>query len=1368
MPEELNYKNFNSIKLMLASPEDVRGWSYGEVKKAETINYRTFRAERDGLFCERIFGPMKDYECNCGRYKYPRHEGVTCERCGVEVTKKEVRRERMGHIELATPVAHIWYIRKPPSRIGMLLDMRRSDVERIAYYAAYVVISVEGDIKLGGKKLQVGQLISIEDYQRLQNEYEDEFEAMTGGEALKKLLSEIDLKKIARGIRKNLESEKGGKGKRRNWRRRLKVVEDFLNSGNSPENMILSCIPVIPPDLRPLVPLKGGKFASSDLNDLYRRVINRNNRLMQISRMGAPTVMLHNEKRMLQEAVDALIQNGVRGRTVTGTGGRPLKSLSDTIKGKQGRFRRNLLGKRVDYSGRAVVVVGPHLQLNQCGLPKEMALELYKPFILRDLIKKGLATNLRTARPFIEEKDPVVFDILENIINEHPVFLNRAPTLHRMGIQAFEPVLIEGKAIQLHPLVCTAFNADFDGDQMAVHIPISPAACMEAKVMVLSTSNIISPANGSSIVTPTQDIVMGCNYLTREKQGVFGEGKIFSSRDEVQSALNMGNIDLNARIKVNGINRIKEEEKWGEKELKNPAIWKDYTTAGRVLFNSYLPEGLGYKNREMTKKEMSILVEECFWKVGKYETAVMLDRVKKIGFHYATKSDLSISIDDMHVPTKKQEIIEKAQQKVKKVESNYSKGYITNIERYNSIIDIWSQVSDKITDEMISEIQKEDKIPYDGKGPKFNPIRLMATSGARGSIDQIRQLGGMRGLMSRPQKKITGGTGEIIENPIKSNFREGLTSLEYFISTHGGRKGLADTALKTADAGYLTRRLVDVAHNIVTKEEDCGTLNGIRVGHLKEGTEIIEKFSERIWGRVSLDNIVDPVTDEVFAKEGEVITKAAAEKIEKTGIPFIRIRSPLTCETEEGICCKCYGLDLSTGKLALTGLAVGIIAAQSIGEPGTQLTLRTFHIGGTASRVSQRSAVVSRHEGIAEFKGISTITNKRKEMINISRKGKIIIRSEGKKVDEFDVRYGARIHKKSGKDSFPVNRGDMLAEWDSFTMPIITEMAGKVRLRDIRDGITARKEINKATGKTEKVIIPYRNPKLHPQIEVTDSGGNKKSYPLPVDTHLVVDSGDSVSAGDVLAKIPHEVIKTKDITGGLPRVTELFEARKPKNNAVITEIDGTVRLGSIEKGAFKVTVESDKAESKTYIIPPGKHLVVYEGDKVYSGEPLTDGPINPHSMLRVKGDKEVQEYLVNEIQGVYRLQGVKINDKNIEIIIKQMLSFVQINSSGDTTFLEKEIVKKKIVDSINRRMEQEGKRPATYKPRLLGIAKASLSGESFISAASFQETTRILTEAAVAGQVDKLKGLKENVIIGKLIPVGTGVYAKQSKKTANA
>ncbi|NLB35668.1 MAG: DNA-directed RNA polymerase subunit beta', partial [Elusimicrobia bacterium] len=1048
----------------------------------------------------------------------------------------------------------------------------------------------------------------------LKEEYGSDFEALIGGEALHKYLSELNVKKIGKKLRENLSGGKGGKGQRRRWRRRLKVVEDFINSGNDPVNMLLTRIPVIPPDLRPLVALKGGKFASSDLNDLYRRIINRNNRLRQISEMGAPTVMLHNEKRLLQEAVDALIENGARGKVVTGTGNRALKSLSDSIKGKQGRFRRNLLGKRVDYSGRSVIVIGPHLKFNQCGLPKEMAIELYKPFILRELIRRGVAANIKSARTYLENRSPVVFDIIEEIIKDHPVMLNRAPTLHRLGIQAFDPVLIEGKAIQLHPLVCPAFNADFDGDQMAVHVPLSPEACMEVKMLVMSTNNLIAPSNGQSIVTPTQDIVMGCNYLTKIKRGVTGEGSIFSSADEVEVAYAQDCIDLHARIKVRGINEIRESDDWEEADFKDLEKWEDYTTVGRVIFNSHMPKDFGYINTEITKRVMNDIVDKCYWEFGKYKTVKLLDSLKETGYKYATVSDISISVDDMHVPCVKQEIIEKAEERVKKVENNYSRGIITNVERYNNIIDIWSQVTERIAKNMMSEIKEKDSQPYTGQGPKFNPIQLMASSGARGSFDQIRQLAGMRGLMSRPQKSVSGAVGEIIESPIKSNFREGLTVLEYFISTHGGRKGLADTALKTAGAGYLTRRLVDASHNLVITEEDCGTVNGIRVGPLKEGNEIIESFSERIVGRVSLQTITDPIFDEVIVKEEEMISRAAAEKIEASQITNIRIRSVLTCETGYGLCSKCYGADLSTGKLAKPGLAVGIIAAQSIGEPGTQLTLRTFHVGGTASRVAQRSAVTSFYDGHLEYFGLSIIKNRKGELINVARKAEAVIRRSGKQVYNFDIRYGARIHALPGDEPTPVKRGELLVEWDPFSMPLISETDGSVRLIDISEGITAKIEVNQATGAEERVIIPYRSARFHPQIEVTTPEGDKRLYPLPVDTRLVVNEKDQVQAGDILAKIPQLTIKTRDITGGLPRVTELFEARKPKGSAVITEIDGTVRLGAIDKGIFKVTIESEQGESKVYTIPAGKHLVVYEGDKVYSGEALTDGPINPHDM----------------------------------------------------------------------------------------------------------------------------------------------------------
>ncbi len=1563
MGEQLNYKNFNSIQLMLASPEDVKNWSYGEVKKPETINYRTFKAEKDGLFCEKIFGPIKDYECNCGRYKYPRHEGVVCERCGVEVTKKEVRRERMGHIELAVPVAHIWYVRQPPSMIGKVLNLKRKYVEEIAYYASYIITGIENDIfadikLIDNKKIashdveafnerRYISVINAETYNKIQailkelkelygdfrksfisgdimffktfvnevykeplyrelqrkiaeniynadkfnslydlwankfNEIEgyldviesnlkviDETEAgksdifteyfenvvdcwevddysglientqkvlentedkkitksfedilnicnkivaveeklresingkikaliketeknlkvepalkgEIGGEGLYSLLKdEFNPKKIAASIRKKLKLKKTGKGKSRRLRKRLKIVEYFINSGNKAEYMMLKRVPVIPPDLRPLVPLKGGKFASSDLNDLYRRIINRNKRLKDIIEIGAPDVMLHNEKRLLQESVDTLIQNGVRNKTVRGPGRRPLKSLSENIKGKQGRFRRNLLGKRVDYSGRSVIVVGPNLKLSQCGLPKEMAVELYKPFILRGLMKKGYAANAKAARRLLEQEVPVVYDILATITKDHPVLLNRAPTLHRLSIQAFEPVLVEGKAIQLHPLVCAGFNADFDGDQMAVHVPISPEACMEAKLMVMAVNNIISPAHGDNIMTSSQDMVMGCNYITREKRGVKGEGMIFSNRKEVEYAQQSGTVDINARIKVSGLNKIREDGV-SRADLRNPDKWKDYTTVGRVIFNELLPEGFEFLNEKITKKILNQQVAKCFWEFSKYETVKFLDRIKKFGFKCATTSGISLSIDDMEIPEYKKLAIEEAEKKVEKILENYHKGYITTAEKSNGIIDIWSQVTDRVADAMIGEIEAKNSESYDPANPKFNPLQLMASSGARGSIDQVRQLAGVRGLMSRSG---TGGSGEVIEQPIKSNFREGLSVFEYYISTHGGRKGLTDTALKTAEAGHLTRRLIDVTHNVIITEEDCNTVRGINVSAIRdtETNEEIEGLADRIYGRITLSSIADPLTDEVIIKEGELISREVAERIVSSEITGIRVRSPITCESKNGICRKCYGADLSTGSLARVGMAVGIIAAQSIGEPGTQLTLRTFHVGGTASNISQAREIRAEIEGLIRFEDIKTITDESNRIINISRKGKIEIKGkqEGEvRKDNYDVRYGAVLHKKASKTGVKVKKGEIIAEWEPFSTPIIAEQSGTVKYVDIEKGINAREEINQKTGRTELVIVPYiggakgSKKNYYPHIALKNKKGEIKKYPLQIDALLTatieeIDKGKKVKIGEELARIPLKEIKTRDITSGLPRVIELFEARPPKNSAVVSEIEGRVSLGHGEKktsGALMVTVTPPKGEglAKTYKIPPGKHLEVIDGSQVRDGDALTDGAVDTHDILDVKGYKAVQEFLVNEIQSVYRLQGVDVNDKHIEIVIRQMLSFVQITASGNTTFQEKEVVKKTVVDRCNKELGPD-KEPARYQPKLLGISKASLNSESFISAASFERTTKVLTQAAVSGQVDYLRGLKENVIVGKLIPVGTGQLKEEA------
>ena len=1355
----MDFKHFKSIRITLASPQQMKNWSYGEVKKPETINYRTFKPEWDGLFCERIFGPEKDYRCSCGKYRSEKNKGIVCDRCGVEITESIVRRDRMGHIELAVPVVHIWFLRKPPSRIGILLNMKLSDLEKIIYYAAYVVTDPGKDTDL-----QMRQLLSEEEYQQMRQQHGSKFKAEIGAPAVKTLLRDVNLEALSKELHENIKEEVS-QATRARYVRQLRIIDGFLQSGNKPEWMILDVVPVIPPGLRPLVPLEGGRFASSDLNDLYRRIINRNNRLHHIETLKAPAVMIHSEKRLLQESVDALFENGARGKTVNGPGNRPLKSLSDMLKGKQGRFRQNLLGKRVDYSGRSVIVVGPRLKISQCGLPKEMALELFKPFILHQLLSQGHVSTIKSAKKELEKRTPLIFDILEKVIEGHPVLLNRAPTLHRLGIQAFHPILVEGKAIHLHPLVCAAFNADFDGDQMAVHIPLTPEAIMEAKVLMLSSNNILSPASGNSIVTPTQDMVLGCCYMTKEKRGVTGEGRIFADPQEVVVAYEQEEVDLHARIKVRGINAIREKDTWQQEDFTNPDAWNDYTTVGRVLFNQIMPKDVPYINRVIDKKSMARIIEEVYAKLGPYETVQLLDKVKETGFKYATISGLSISLDDMKTPDIKSELVAKARTQVKKIDAEYKRGLITEAERYNSIIDIWTRVTERVADRMFQDLKGIELEQYKSDNPKFNSIYLMTESGARGSREQIRQLAGMRGLMARPRKRLTGQVGEIIESPIESNFREGLTVLEYFISTHGGRKGLADTALKTADAGYLTRRLVDVGHNVVITEQDCGTVNGIRVGAIKEADEVIESMSERVYGRVSIDKVVDPLTDEVIVDAGELITKDTAQKLEASGIERIRIRSVLTCESRQGVCAMCYGVDLTTGRLANEGLAIGIIAAQSIGEPGTQLTLRTFHIGGTASRVVMKSSVIASDDGTLLFHNIRTIKDNSGQLIVISRNGELQVRPEkgAQRPQAQPVPYGARL---KFRQNHPVKKGEIIAEWDPYSLPIIAEVAGKARLEDIIDGITYHEELNRTTGITERVVIPFRSEKLRPQVVVVDKDRKVlASYPLPVDTHIVVEDKGAVNVGDVLAKIPQETIKARDITGGLPRVSELFEARNPKKGAVISEIGGIVKLGTTKKGIFKVTVENESGMQKEYPIPSGKHLVVYEGDRVGEATPLTDGPVNPHDILRVKGDKEAQEYLLNEIQEVYRLQGVRINDKHIEVVIRQMLSNVRIENAGDSVFLVGEQVKKAKVLEENEKIKKHKGKPVQYRPVLLGITKAALSSDSFISAASFQETTRVLTNACLSGETDVLAGLKENVIIGHLIPAGTGMpqYQKEGR-----
>ena len=1357
---QLNFANFDAIKLTIASPDQIRTWSFGEVKKPETINYRTFKPERDGLFCDRIFGPTKDWECHCGKYKYIKHKGQVCDRCGVEVTESKVRRERFGHIELAVPVAHLWFLRKPPSRIGIMLNMRMTDLERVIYYTRYLVLE---DLKDSSGKtiLKETQLITEEEYQKYRLEYKDKLKVDIGAGAIRKLLENIDLAAEVKSLHAEIRKTKSD-AERARLIRKVRVAEGFLGSNTRPEWMIQTVLPVIPPDLRPLVALEGGRFATSDLNDLYRRIINRNNRLRHIEQLKAPAVMINNEKRLLQEAVDALIDNESRTRPVTGAGNRPLKSLSDTLKGKQGRFRQNLLGKRVDYSGRSVIVVGPNLKLHQCGLPKEMALELFKPFIIRELIKEE-KTTLKAARKMLERGSSGVWNILERVTKNHPVMLNRAPTLHRLGIQAFEPVLVEGKSIQLHPLTCAAFNADFDGDQMAVHIPISMESQIEARVLMMSTNNILSPASGRPVATPSQDMVLGTCYMTKEKIGVPGQGKIFSSVEEVISAYQCGKVDLHARVKVAGVTLIREENLKSEENL-DCMKWKNFTTVGRILFNQHIPKELGYINKVVGKKELAELVERCYKELGHYRTVVLLDEVKKVGYRFATLAGVSISIDAMKIPPLKEKMVKEAKLQIKEIEKQAKQGLITESERYNKVIDIWTHVTDKVADIMFDEMKKDEFVPYKEGVGRFNSIFMMADSGARGSRQQVRQLAGMRGLMAKPQKKLTGGVGEIIESPVISNFREGLTVLEYFISTHGGRKGLADTALKTADAGYLTRRLVDVAHDMVVTVEDCKTINGVRVGTLQSGDEVIEKMEERIVGRVTLDNVVGIIPDkegelkeEVIVKRGEVITPEMAKKLTVAGIERIGIRSVLTCEAERGVCAKCYGVHPATGKLTEVGEAVGIIAAQSIGEPGTQLTLRTFHIGGTASRVVKRSEIHAEQDGTITYHDLRSIKNKEGQLIVVSRNAELIFSETATRRREvFQIPYGARLKISANK---AVTKGELIAEWDPHSKPIISEIDGKVELKDIKEGVSLHKEKSKITGQIERVIIEHPTERLRPRMIIKKNGKPVAEYPLPLDTNLVAEDGSNILAGDILAKIPQEVTKTKDITGGLPRVAELFEGRRPKNAAVISEIDGSVHLGEpTAKGSFKVVVTNEETNmAKEYNIPPGRHLVVYEGDRVGVGEPLSDGAINPHDILKVKGPKEVQEHLVNEIQQVYRLQGVSINDKHIEIIVRQMLSNVRVSESGTSEFLNGEIVSKYRYEAEKKLVHKKGGKSPVAQPILLGITKASLSSDSFISAASFQETTRILTEAAVSGQIDYLRGLKENVAIGHLIPAGTGL-----------
>jgi len=1324
LPTQRKPVDFDAIKIQLASPETIRSWSYGEVTKPETINYRSFKPERDGLFCERIFGPVRDWECHCGKYKRIRYRGVICDRCGVEVTQAKVRRERMGHIELAVPVSHIWYFKSVPSRMSHLLAMSVRNLERVLYYESYIIINP------GNAPLRKGDLISEEELIDLE-ERGFEFVAEMGAGAAKRLLAEINLDELSTELREAVRTETSAQRKQEALRR-LSIVEAFRQSSNRPEWMILDVVPVLPPDLRPLVPLEGGRFATSDLNDLYRRVINRNNRLKKLIDIKAPEVILRNEKRMLQEAVDALFDNGRRSRAVRGDGNRALKSLGDLLKGKQGRFRQNLLGKRVDYSGRSVIVVGPELKLHECGLPKVMALELFKPFIVHELEKRDIVQTVKSAKKKIEQGSPEVWGILEDVIKDHPVLLNRAPTLHRLGIQAFQPVLVEGKAIRVHPLVCKAFNADFDGDQMAVHVPLSFEAQVEASVLMLSTNNLLQPANGNPIAIPTQDMVLGCYYLTKRKrrQDESGDRKLprFGSRREALLAYDLGHLKLHDEVEV------RED---GKKLL---------TTIGRLLFNEIIPPELGFVDKMMGSKELSTLVREVQRRLGNTRTCEFLDQLKELGHYHATQAGISIGIDDVVVPAEKDALIERATREVELVQEQYEQGVITEGERYNKIVDIWSLTSHRVSSVMYDNLAKVE----DG----FNPIYMMADSKARGNQDQIRQLAGMRGLMGRPTKKLTGGIGEIIESPIISNFREGLSVLEYFISTHGARKGLADTALKTAEAGYLTRRMVDVAQDIVVFEEDCGTILGLEVGALKEGEDIMVRLADRILGRVALDDVVDPHTGEAIVEMGREITEPLAAEIEERGIETVRIRSALTCESRKGVCARCYGRNLATGKMVNIGEAVGVIAAQSIGEPGTQLTLRTFQLGGTAMHSAEQSRIEANRVGTVRYNNI--ILAKRDDMrICMSRgNGEIEILDEhGDPRARREVPYAAVILVEDGEQ---VEQGGVLYEWDPYNNTILTDTDGIVKFADLISDVTYREEMTEAH--VERTVVEQRDRTLNPRIEIVDSEGNRlRSYNTPVGAQLIVQDGQPVRSGDQLVKIPRERSKTRDITGGLPRVAELFEARRPKELAVMTEIDGTVRFGNIVRGSREVIVTSDVGDERHYYVPYGKYILVHEGDRVRAGERLSEGLVNPHDILRILGPFKVQEYLLNEIQEVYRVQGVDINDKHIEIIVRQMLQKVKVVDPGDSNWLEGDLVDKFRFADENAKIEEAEGQPATFEPVLLGITKASLMTESFISAASFQETTKVLTKAAVEGKVDRLRGLKENVIIGHLIPAGTGL-----------
>jgi len=1436
----INPRRFSGVKIALASSEQILQWSFGEITKPETINYRTFRPERDGLFCAKIFGPTKDFECNCGKYKRMKHRGVTCEKCGVEVIQSKVRRERMAHIRLASPVSHIWFLKSLPSKIGNVLDLTLKELERVLYFDSYIVIDPKNT------DLSPMELLPEEAYQEARAKYGSDFEAAIGAEAVKALLDKVDLDVLSKQLRDDLKAT-SVEAKRKKLAKRLRIVDAFAKSGISPSWMIIDVVPVLPPDLRPLVPLEGGRFATSDLNDLYRRVINRNNRLKRLMELKAPDIIIRNEKRMLQEAVDVLFDNGRHGRAVTGSNKRPLKSLTDTLKGKQGRFRQNLLGKRVDYSGRTVITIGPNLRLHQCGLPKQMALELFKPFIYYRLEQKGYVSTVKSAKKMVEREGPEVWDTLEEVVKEYPVMLNRAPTLHRLGIQAFEPVLIEGKAIQLHPLVCTAFNADFDGDQMAVHIPLSVEAQIEARVLMLATNNILSPANGSPIIVPTQDIVLGTYYMTKIIDGTKGEGVVFSGPEEVVAAFDSGTVGLHAAVsvRINGklydtsVGRVlvwevipqqivpvfktihfsaKKEANGVLAEIKRGASFVDmqrkhgdesgvdYERAMKkedmitefglseadadYLFS--LKEGecsdiieisngyrlfklAGYRseipfemvNRPLGKKAIRELVDGAYRNTGLKSTVILADRLKDIGYKYSTLGGLSISIDAMVVPEKKWDIIKAAEKKVDEIANQYKEGLITQGEKYNKVVDIWSKATDDIANEMMDAMRTDAGTPTG----RFNPVFMMADSGARGSKDQMRQLAGMRGLMAKP-------SGEIIETPIVANFREGLSVLQYFISTHGARKGLADTALKTANSGYLTRRLADVAQDCIITEDDCGAMMGVEVEALVEGGEIIERLVDRVIGRIALEDIRDPFTDEVIVKGGEEITERHLPAIENSGLTKIRIRSVLTCKSETGICAKCYGRDFAHGKLVEHGQAVGILAAQSIGEPGTQLTMRTFHIGGTASRKVERAEIRARVDGFIRLGDLKLVENAEKKLVVMNRRGGefTIVNKAGREVEKCPVIYGATIVVKDGQE---IKAGDVLAAWDPFTTPIVAEVAGTVKFGDIIKGKTMQEMVDPVTGKSSQTIIDEsRTHDVRPRISIKDEenrtatlpdGKSKARYPLPVGAVLLVEENDTIRAGDVIAKLPRATTKTKDITGGLPRVAELFEVRKPKEAAILSEINGYVSIAkaTTKKGKQKVTVTPvDGGEPREYLIPRGKHINVYDGDYIRAGEEIVAGSANPQDVMNIRGDVALARYLVDEVQEVYRLQGVTINDKHIEVIVRQMMRRVKIKEIGDTEFIDDEQVDRQRFEDVNREVIASGGKPAVGEPLILGITKASLATESFISAASFQETTKVLTDASIAGKTDYLKGLKENVIMGRLIPAGTGYveYRKAAEK----